>query len=123
MLPAVAAKQCIKLDILATSFFYTSYSLRLNHFLKSLIQYANFFKIRQKNAIAFFISYIWRSWKKLAYCIRELRKWLCCKLYEVKISKYVEFNALFCGNSSIRGKTKMDITRSPLNGYLNEIHF
>ena len=39
ILPAIAEKQCSKLDILSTSLFY--------HFLNSLIQYANFFKIHQ----------------------------------------------------------------------------
>ena len=38
ILPAIAAKHCIKLDILATSLLY-------------FVQYANFFKIRQKTPI------------------------------------------------------------------------
>ena len=37
----------------------------------------------------------------IEYCMRELRKWLSRKLYEVKLtcSKYVELNTMFCGNS------------------------
>ena len=67
--------------------YFTSYNLRLNHFLNSLIPYANFFKMRQKNTnnppIAFFILYAWRILKKFTYCSRYLRKWLSRKLYEV----------------------------------------
>ena len=45
ILPATAAKQCIKLDILATSLLYLIQFA--TYFLNSLTQYANLFKIRQ----------------------------------------------------------------------------
>ena len=65
--------------------------------------------------------------KKLAYCIRELRKWLSRKLYEVlnklvaSMSSLMHCFAAIAG--SIREKTKMDKTRPPINGYLCEIRF
>ena len=39
-------------------------------------------KILISNLIYTPVLYIWRILKKLAYCIRELRKWLSRKLYE-----------------------------------------
>ena len=124
--------------------YFTLYSFRLNHFLNSLLQYDNFSKIRQKKDInppvAFFVLYIWRILKKLAYCIRELRKWFCRKLHEVKetCSKYVEFNTMFCDNlRKYKGKNKnwyykvllssktyfTKISFKGVKGYLCEIRF
>ena len=107
ILPAIATKQSIKLDILATSLFilsvqpqnnalniiyikfiYTSYSLRLNHFLNSLIQYANFPKIHQKKRQLFANSFLYivflADFEEISILyFRELRKKLSRKLYEV----------------------------------------
>ena len=53
---------------------FTSCNLRLNQFINFLIPYANFFKVRQKNAknppIAICLLYIWQISRKLAYGIR-----------------------------------------------------
>ena len=48
----------------------------------------------------------------IAYCIRELRK--CYKVYYT-CSKYVEFNALFCGNTrKYKEKNKNGYYKAPL---------
>ena len=110
--------------------YYTSYSLWLNRFLNSLLQYASFFKIRQiysiKKAVGGLLAFFLRILKKLAYCMRELRKWLSCNLYEVKstCSKYVELNTMFNGNSrKYKGKNKNGYFKAPIDGYLSEIRF
>ena len=97
--------------------YYTSYSLPLHHFLNFLIQYANFFKIRQIYNIKKAIGGLFADFKKLEYCMRELRNWLSRKLYYKLVASMSSFIQCFAAVAgSLREKTKMDITRPPLNG-------
>ena len=95
--------------------------MRLDHFLNSLIQYANFFEIRQKNAnyppIAFFLLYILWILKKLAYCVWGIKKMVKSQTAR-SINKLVASmsSLMLCFAAiaeSIKEKTKMDITRPP----------
>ena len=78
ILPGIATKLCIKLNILASSLFYFV-QFATHHFINSLVQSDKFFKIRQicniKKDIGDFWRLFWWILKKLSYCLGEFRKW------------------------------------------------